>query len=59
VDQRAVDTGFNHRSDGLLRRVRLLAVLRRWGAFVTEMDLRVDDQHLAFPFDAKTFSCTG
>src|SRR6202011_6077781 len=56
VDQRAVDTGFIHRGDRLLCRVRLLAVLRRWRALVPEMDLRVDDQHLAYPFDPKIFS---
>jgi hypothetical protein len=58
VDQRAVDAGLVHRGDRFLRRVRLLAVLRRWRALFPEMDLPVDDQHLAYPFDPKIFDCS-
>ncbi len=57
VDQRPVYTGLIHGGDRLLRRVWLLTMLRGRRTFFPEMNLAIDDQHLAYPSDPKIFSC--
>jgi hypothetical protein len=57
VDQRPVHTGFVHGGDRLLRGVGLGAMW--WGrrTLFPEMNLAIDDQHPAYPFDPKILSC--
>ena len=57
VDQRPVDAGFVHRGDRLCRRERLLTMLRGRRPLFPEMNLAIDDQHPAYPSDAKIFRC--
>jgi len=57
VDQRPVHTGLIHGGDRLLRGVRLLTMLRGRRTLFPEMNLAIDDQHLAYPSDPKIFSC--
>src|SRR5262249_4949919 len=57
VDQRPVDARLIHARYRLFRRIRFLTMMRGRRAFLPKMDLCIDDQHLAYPFDPKIFSC--
>ena len=49
MDQRPVHTGLVHRGDRLLGGERLLSMLRGRRTLFPEMNLAIDDQHLAHP----------
>jgi hypothetical protein len=57
VDQRPVHTGLIHGGDCLLRGVRLLTMWRGRRTLFPQMNLAIDDQHPAYPFEPKVFSC--
>src|SRR5713101_2627453 len=56
ADQRPVRTAFVHGGDRLLRGVRLLTMWPGRRTVFPEMNLAIDDQHLAYPFDPGLFS---